>query len=108
MLDANPNSTFTISGAEVTPSKCAVLDPENPLCMQISLTGVVAKVDPDDTYAVKEAKVYLFSRHPQMALWPADHDFAPYEMQIERIRLLSSFGGAHEIPLDEYFAVDDI
>ena len=97
----DPQCTFTISRAQVSPHECALLDPENPLCSQISLSGKMAEVP---AAAQAEAREMIFARHPTMALWPKNHEFSCWELKIDTIRLLSQFGGAHFVPVDTYFS----
>ena len=45
----------------------------------------------------------MFAKHPGMAYWPEDHGFYFAKMNIEHVILLAGFGGANELPLDDYF-----
>ena len=49
------------------------------------------------------AKEAMFAKHPGMAYWPEDHGFYFAKMNIEHVILLAGFGGANELPLDDYF-----
>ncbi len=46
----------------------------------------------------------LFSRHPVMADWPADHDWFFAKLAIQQVAVLDYFGGAKYVPLEEYYA----
>ena len=65
--------------------------------------GTLARVPAAEADAAAEL---LFARHPEMQSWPADHGFAPFELQIDTLRLLDFFGGAHDLTPAEYFAAD--
>ena len=45
----------------------------------------------------------MFSRHPEMRGWPASHKFGLYELHVEAVRLLDSFGGAKDISPGDYY-----
>src|SRR6056297_778858 len=63
--DASANSlvSLTVSEAGVS-SECAMLDPESPLCIRLTVTGdLVEVVDEEETAFAMQA---LFQRHPQM------------------------------------------
>ena len=47
----------------------------------------------------------LFSRHPMMPTWPHDFDF--YVIRIKSIWLIDIYGGAKDVDLEEYYAVDN-
>ena len=49
------------------------------------------------------ARTSLFSRHPSMQYWPEGHGFYFAKMKIEHVILLASFGGAMDVPLEDYF-----
>lgn len=100
-LKQHPKCTLTLSEAAVD---CAEkkLDPEDPRCVRLALTGTM--VDVTDASEIKFAKDGLFSTHPQMATWPASHDFHFTKLQIERIWLIDFFGGASDIAPKDYFA----
>merc|ERR1712071_347612 len=54
-------------------------------------TGEIARIeDPVEAAFAKEA---LFSRHPQMSTWPADHGWYFARLNIENIYVLDFFGG---------------
>lgn len=48
----------------------------------------------------------LFARHPEMATWPRDHGFLPYELEVGEVHLLDYFGGVHVVSREAYFAAD--
>jgi len=54
--------------------------------------------------AADAAVAALAGRHPAMAGWPADHGFAPYELQVERAKVLEWYGGVAIVGAQEYYA----
>jgi hypothetical protein len=48
------------------------------------------------------AKRALFSRHPAMPDWPADHGWFFAKLKIGSILVLDYFGGAKQVPLQDY------
>ncbi|KAI9919581.1 hypothetical protein PsorP6_017671 [Peronosclerospora sorghi] len=100
-LHANPNATLALSQAQRGPNAC-FMDPEDPTCWRLSLTGKVMPVGNDQrTYA----QSVVFSKHPQMKHWPKKHGFRFYVLQIEHILFLDFYGPAHQIPISEYYKV---
>jgi hypothetical protein len=104
-LKQNPQCTLTLSEASVD---CVQkkLDPEDPRCVRLSLTGKM--VDVTDTEEKKFAKEALFAKHPVMASWPESHDFKFTKLNIEHIWLINFFGGASNISPKDYFAVKSV
>ena len=66
------------------------LDPEDPRCAKITLTGSVAQCSGADEATGKTA---LFARHPQMKTWPKEHGFAVFELHIADIWMIDFYGG---------------
>lgn len=102
-LKQNPHCTVTLSEASVDCLK-KKLDPEDPRCVRLSLTGTM--VDVTDAEEKSFAKEALFSAHPVMASWPKDHNFKFTKLNIEHVWLINFFGGAANIPVKEYFAAE--
>jgi len=100
-----PECTLTLSEAAVD---CAQrkLDPEDPRCVRLSLTGTMANVT--DADELKFAKQALFATHPVMQDWPASHDFHVTKLEITHIWLIDFFGGATNIAPKDYFAVKSV
>ena len=46
----------------------------------------------------------LFSRHPVMPDWPANHGWYFAKLNVTAVILLDYFGGAIDIDVDEYFS----
>ena len=103
----HPFASYTISEANLPEDKwgsrrCHGMIAEDPTCQRITLSGKMVKVSGTADEAL--AKESLFSRHPEMKWWPAGHDFAFYELQIEDIFYINFYGGAKPMPVDKYFA----
>lgn len=98
-LEKNPMATLTVCEAQL-PGACRGVDPEDPTCAKLSITGNLAPV-PED--GIEEAKKMLFARHPDMAGWPAGHAFKIYELKPTTLRLLDYYGGPHDISPEDYF-----
>ena len=78
-------------------------DEQDPRCAHLILTGTVVKIE-DGSEEGKLAREALFSRHPAMEFWPEDHGWFFCKLDIENILLLNYFGGAVNVPVDDYFA----
>ncbi|KAM7508106.1 hypothetical protein LguiA_018559 [Lonicera macranthoides] len=65
-------SSFTMS--EYPIGTCGNVDPEDPTCAKITLTGKLKVLDANSDEA-KNAQTALFAKHPEMKDWPKSHDF---------------------------------
>lgn len=92
-------ASLTIS--EYPIGTCGKVDPENPTCAKITLTGKlkVANGGPKEEIFAKNA---LFSKHPEMKDWPKDHNFEFFKLDIEDIFLIDWFGGPKPLTVDQY------
>jgi hypothetical protein len=80
-------------------------DPENPTCARVTFSGKFNLVEDKDE--LEFAQSSLFERHPMMATWPNDsHDFKVYKIDITSIWLIDIYGGAKDVPVDDYYAVE--
>ena len=96
--------SITISEYETDYCQSHKLDPESPACTRVTLVGRFVKVTDE---AEKEfALNALFSRHPAMVNWPADHGFYPAKLEIVYIWAIDFFGGASIVNIDDYFNVN--
>ncbi|XP_076924553.1 uncharacterized protein LOC143587038 [Bidens hawaiensis] len=93
-------SSFTLS--EFPLGTCGQIDPENPTCSKITLTGKLNEVDPESE-ETSMAKKALFSKHAEMKNWPKDHSFKVYRLDIEDIFLIDFYGGLKPLTVDQYF-----
>ena len=69
--EASYNATCGFAGT--------LLDPEDPRCAKITISGTMRKSTGGDLATGKSA---LFAKHPQMKSWPAGHGFAVHELHI--------------------------
>lgn len=100
-LQEHPQCTLSLSEASLD---CAALklDPEDPRCSRLSLTGTMVNVT--DQTEHDKAKEVLFSQHPSMKSWPADHGWLIQKLKIDKIWLIDTFGGASDISVKDYVA----
>lgn len=102
---AHANVSFSLTEAMLQSGKggsenvCKQLSAEDPTCARITLSGSLAPAADQDL-----AKKALFARHPDMASWPAGHDFAAYELTIKTIFFLDMYGGTEPMKVADYFA----
>ncbi|XP_032633312.2 LOW QUALITY PROTEIN: protein CREG1 [Chelonoidis abingdonii] len=101
-LQVDANASLTVSLAQTPYCKKRGYDPQNPLCAHIIFSGTVDKVN--ETEAVF-AKLALFSRHPEMASWPRDHNWFFAKFNITNIWVLDYFGGLKTVTPQEYYNV---
>ncbi|XP_068638866.1 uncharacterized protein [Aristolochia californica] len=92
-------SSFAVS--EFPVGTCGTLDPEEPPCARLTLTGKM-KMIPNDTSEADIAEKALFSKHPAMGGWPKDHNFQFYKLDIENIFLIDWYGGPKPITVEQY------
>ncbi|XP_060626572.1 protein CREG1 isoform X2 [Anolis sagrei] len=100
-LQVNANASLTMSLAQTSYCKRKGYDPQSPLCAHVIFSGLVEKV-PNGTEA-DFAKTALFSRHPEMASWPRDHDWFFAKLNITNVWVLDYFGGIKTVTPEEYF-----
>ncbi|XLU58018.1 hypothetical protein S245_052666, partial [Arachis hypogaea] len=92
-------ASFTVS--EYPLGTCGKIDPENPTCSKITLTGKLILVD-EKSKEAEFGRNALFSKHSEMKGWPMDHNFQVYKLEIENIFLIDWFGGPKPLTVDEY------
>ena len=78
------------------------LDPQDPPCARVILSGSTSKVE-KGTEEEAFAKDALFTRHPNFIDYPPGHKFYFAKMNIEHVCLLAWYGGATQIPVEDYF-----
>jgi len=102
-LNKNNRASITMSLAQGDYCKENNLDPEDPRCAHIIMTGRIEKIDEEaNAEEYSFAHNGLFSRHPAMGTWPAGHGWFVAKMKVENILLLDWFGGAQTIKIDDY------
>jgi len=104
-LAQNPAATFTLTEAQLDVCEARGLDPEDPPCARLVLSGVFEEVT--DEAEISFAKKALFSRHPNFKGYPEDHDWYFGKIVPTNVWLINIYGGATDVPVDEYFAVTD-
>ncbi|XP_060225900.1 protein CREG2 isoform X1 [Meriones unguiculatus] len=77
-----------------------LVDPEDPRCARLTLTGRMITVPPGEVEFAKQA---MFSRHPGMRKWPRQYEWFFMKMWVEHIWLQKWYGGVSDILLEEYF-----
>ncbi|XP_042315496.1 protein CREG1 [Sceloporus undulatus] len=97
----NANASLTMSLAQTPYCKKKGYDPQSPLCAHVIFSGLVEKV-PNGT-ETDFAKTALFSRHPEMATWPPDHNWFFAKFNITNVWVLDYFGGIKTVTPEEYF-----
>ncbi|XP_054287156.1 protein CREG1-like [Macrosteles quadrilineatus] len=101
-LDTDSKCSVTMSLAEGNYCRKESLDPEDPRCAQVILTGKFIFLDPSS----KEwqlAKAYLFQRHPVMSSWPEEHHWQVGKLKIGQIQVADNFGGSAYPSVKDYF-----
>jgi len=78
------------------------LDPEDPPCARVILTGSMAKLDKDSEEG-QFAKKVLFARHPNFSGYPPGHMFYFARVNVEHVCVLGWYGGAVQLTTEEYF-----
>uniref|UniRef100_A0A8D0L870 Cellular repressor of E1A stimulateds 2 n=1 Tax=Sphenodon punctatus TaxID=8508 RepID=A0A8D0L870_SPHPU len=99
-LIKNPVASLTLPEAEGDFCRKNIIDPDDPQCARLTLTGQMVTVSPEETEFAKQA---MFSRHPVMRKWPRNYEWFFMKMNIEHIWLQNWYGGVSTIALDEYF-----
>ncbi|XP_058753072.1 uncharacterized protein LOC131626256 [Vicia villosa] len=92
-------ASFTVS--EYPLGTCGKVDPMNPTCSKITLTGKLKLVD-EKSEEAEFARNALFSKHSEMIDWPKDHNFKVYKLKIENIFLINWFGGPKPLTVEDY------
>merc|ERR1712126_685339 len=102
-LKKDSRISATMSLAQGSYCKQKNLDPEDPRCAHLILSGrfmPIKKGSKEEDFA-KDA---LFSRHPAMKDWNSpSHGWFFAKVNITNILLLDYFGGAATIPVEDYF-----
>ncbi|XP_051982449.1 protein CREG1 [Xyrauchen texanus] len=99
-LQVNPQASLSVSLAQTGYCKHHGFDPQSPLCAHIILSGSVVEVNGSEA---SDAKVSLFSRHPEMIDWPTDHNWFFAKMNISQVWVLDYFGGVKTVSPEDYY-----
>ena len=104
-VDATANSlvSLTLSEAALTDG-CALMDPESPVCIRLTVTGELVEVvdEAEKAFAMQA----LFQRHPKMEGWPTDHDWKVKKIVPRHIFVLDMFGGVKPVTVEEYLNIE--
>ncbi|EYU44690.1 hypothetical protein ABFS82_08G016300 [Erythranthe guttata] len=93
--EATANFTAADSRASLAVSQYAVdgcpgLDPQEPLCSKVTLSGNLVKLDPQSREA-EFARAALLNRHPRFSNLPPAGNFQLYKLKIKGIFLINSY-----------------
>ncbi|GLT71603.1 hypothetical protein SLA2020_436080 [Shorea laevis] len=91
----DPRASLTFS--EYPMGTCKY-DPMNPVCAKMTLSGKLVLLE--GSSEAEFAKTALFTKHPEMKIWPANHTFHFYKLDLEDIFFVD-FGTKH-LTIDEY------
>ena len=100
-LDSRAAMTATLAQGDYCSMKH--MDPQDPRCARVTLTGSIIKVKANSTEETF-AKEALFTRHPSMEDWPKDHHFFIAKLKVENVLILDFFGGASQVNIEDYFS----
>ncbi|KAL4377764.1 hypothetical protein GQ457_02G020000 [Hibiscus cannabinus] len=92
-------SSITIS--EYPLGTCGKVDPENPVCAKITLTGKLVPIGANSKES-ELAQAALFAKHPEMKGWPKSHDFQIFKLETENIFMINWFGGPKPLTVEKY------
>ncbi|KAF2899695.1 hypothetical protein ILUMI_06480 [Ignelater luminosus] len=104
--DITVDNRVTIMATLAESSYCSQnnLDPQDPRCAKVIISGHFHKVDnatsPEE---YKFARASLFERHPAMKYWPIDHNWYIGKIDINLILVLDFFGGIKNVSIEDYF-----
>ncbi|KAG0714749.1 Protein CREG1 [Chionoecetes opilio] len=101
-LMKNPRATLSMSEAQSDYCQAHDLDPEDPRCARVLLTGTMVEVM-NGTAEADFARSALFSRHPAMESWPIGHHWIIVKLNIAHIYVLDFYGGANEVDVVDYY-----
>uniref|UniRef100_A0A8D0X944 CREG-like beta-barrel domain-containing protein n=1 Tax=Sus scrofa TaxID=9823 RepID=A0A8D0X944_PIG len=99
-LMKNPMASLLLPESEGEFCRKNIVDPEDPRCARLTLTGQMVAVSPEEVEFAKQA---MFSRHPVMRKWPRQYEWFFMKLKIEHIWLQKWYGGVADISQEEYF-----
>lgn len=97
----NPNCSLTFSAQAIGYCTSIDVDPEDPLCTRLTLSGTLRNYTANVTPALKQ---HLFAVHPEFATWPAGHEWQVWYLDITQGWLIDVFGGAASIDPEAYWS----
>lgn len=92
-------ASFTIS--EFPLGTCKKIDPENPTCAKLTLSGKLKLVEDNSSEATFALRA-LFTKHAEMKTWPKNHRFQIFKLDIENLFLIDWFGGPKPLSPAQY------
>ncbi|XP_078514162.1 protein CREG2 [Lissotriton helveticus] len=98
-LMKNPMASLTLPETDFC--RKYSIDPDDPRCARLTLTGQVIMVPPEEMDFAKKA---MFSRHPGMRKWPRNYECLFMKMNIEHVCLQNWYGAVATIDTDKYFS----
>jgi len=93
--------SFTFSEAQSDYCELHDLDPMDPPCARIMLTGKAMKVTDEKELAFAEN--VLFTKHPAMKKWPKGHGWHFMALRLTSVNLLSWYGGISHVKVNDYY-----
>ncbi|XP_003471772.3 protein CREG2 isoform X1 [Cavia porcellus] len=99
-LMKNPMASLMLPESEGEFCRKNIVDPEDPRCARLTLTGRMIMVTPEEVEFAKQA---MFSRHPGMRKWPRQYEWFFMKMDIEHIWLQKWYGAVSDVSREEYF-----
>ncbi|XP_069688923.1 protein CREG1-like [Periplaneta americana] len=99
-IDSRCSLTMSLAQGDYCRQK--ELDPQSPVCAQVTLVGRLEKVK-NGSAEQSFAKLALFSRHPSMKTWPEDHHFFIVKLNIEQVVVQDYFGGPVYVSVEDYY-----
>lgn len=99
----NNTVSFTMSEAESEYCEGKGLDPMEPVCGRIMLTGHILPVV--DREELDFARSAVFTKHPAMKKWPGTHQWTFMKLNLTSVNVLSYYGGISHVSLSDYFNV---
>ncbi|XP_069492821.1 protein CREG2 [Ambystoma mexicanum] len=99
-LMKNPMASLTLPETDFCRKN--TIDPDDPRCARLSLTGQMVMVPPEEMDFAKKA---MFSRHPGIRKWPRNYEWLFMKMNIKHVCLQNWYGAVSTIETDQYFRV---
>ncbi|KAK4781524.1 hypothetical protein SAY86_015626 [Trapa natans] len=99
--DAMKDERASLTLSEYPLGTCGKIDPENPTCAKLTLTGKL-KIVENKSEEAQFAQKALFTKHPEMKEWPKSHKFQFFKLEIENLFLIDWFGGPKPLTPEEY------
>eukprot|EP00924_Labyrinthula_sp_SR-Ha-C_P014983 maker-scaffold_9-snap-gene-4.12-mRNA-1 protein AED:0.04 eAED:0.04 QI:386/1/1/1/0/0.2/5/106/212 len=100
-LEISNYAAFTIAEKSLS-GRCKLSVAEEPICAKLTISGTISPMDKNDE-KYSEYEKLLVNKFPQMRLWPSDHGFQVYTMEVMDLFLIDFYGGAPQISVEDYF-----